>query len=143
MTKPEKTWIDNKIKRQILFFVLLFFLFVFLTIKHFIHDDIPLKLPVFSFLIGIILGTILSRIQNVTWDNQGKQIIKKFDLFGGLLLFFLILFNIFKNDIVHEFIHIEHISAIVFALNAGIMLGRTYTIRHQIKKILLEKGINR
>lgn len=74
--------------------MILFILFVFLTIQHFIHDNIPLKLPVFAFLIGIVLGSILSRIQNVTWDNKGKQIIKNFDLFGGLLLFFLILFNV-------------------------------------------------
>jgi len=130
--------VSVRIKRQHWFFIFLFFLFVFLTIQHYIHDNIPLKLPVFAFLIGVVLESILSRIQNVSWDNKGKQIIKKFDLFGGLLLFFLILFNIFKNKIVHEFIHIEHISAIVYALNAGLMLGRILRMRYQIKNILVD-----
>lgn len=143
MTEPEKTWVDKKIKRHLWFFMILFILFVFLAIKHFIHDNIPLKLPVFAFLIGIVLGSILSRIQNVTWDNKGKQIIKNFDLFGGLLLFFLILFNIFKNTIVHEFIHLEHISAIVYTLNAGLMIGRILRIRHQIKNILEDNRFKR
>ena len=115
-------------------FIFLFFLFVFLTIQHYIHDNIPLKLSFLAFFIGIILGVALSRIQNISWDNNRKQIIKNFDLFGELLLFFLVLFNIFKNDIVHEFIHLNHISAIVYALNAGLMLGRILRIRLQIKK---------
>ena len=132
-----KKLVSVKIKRQLWFFVFLFFLFVFLTIQHYVHDNIPLKLPVFAFFIGIILGAVLSRIQNISWDNEGKKIIKNFDLFGGLLLFFLILFNIFKNDIVHKFIQLNHISVIVYALNAGLMLGRILRIRNQIKKILL------
>ena len=131
--------VSVRIKRQLWFFVFLFSLFIFLTIQHFIQDHIPLKFPVFAFFIGIILGAVLSRIQNISWDNKGKQIIKNFDLFGGLLLFFLILFNIFKNDIVHKFIHLNHISAIVYALNAGLMLGRILRIRNQIRKILLNR----
>ena len=122
-------------------FIFLFFLFVFLTIQHYIHDNIPLKLSFLAFFIGIILGVALSRIQNISWDNNRKQIIKNFDLFGELLLFFLILFNIFKNDIVHKFIHLNHISAIVYALNAGLMLGRILRIRLQIKKILLDRQL--
>jgi len=133
--------VSKKINRQLWFFVLLFVLFVILTILHFIHDNIPIKFPVSSFLIGILLGSFLSRIQNVSWDNKGKQIIKNFDLFGGLLLFFLILFNIFKTEVVHEFTHLKHISAIVSALNAGLMLGRILRIRHQIKKILMNKEV--
>jgi len=135
--------VSLRIKRQLWLFVILFSLFVFLTIQHFIQDHIPIKFPAFAFFIGITLGTILSRIQNVSWDNKGKQIIKNFDLFGGLLLFFLILFNIFKNDIVHEFIHLKHISAIVYALNAGLMFGRILRIRFQIKKILLNNRYKR
>ncbi len=143
MTKTKKRNVDKKVKRQLWFFVFMFFLFVFLSIMHFIQDAIPLKYPILAFFIGIILGAILSRIQNVTWDNKGHQIVKDFDLIGGILLFLLILLNIFKRDIVHEFVHLEHISAVIFSLNAGIMLGRVYTIRHQIIEILIDKGIRK
>lgn len=80
------------------------------------------------------MGVILSRIQNVTWDKNGEQIVKEFDIISGILLFLLILLVIFKKNIIHVFIHLPKISAIIFALNAGIMLGRAYTIRYQIKK---------
>ncbi len=141
MMKPKKRNVSKKIKRQLWFFVFMFFLFIFLSIRHFIQDSIPLKYPIFAFLIGIILGAILSRIQNVTWDNKGHQIVKDIDMIGGILLILLILLNIFKRKIVYEFVHLEHISAITFSLSAGIMLGRVFTIRHQIIEILIDKGL--
>ena len=141
MTERKKRKVNIKVKRQLWFFVFMFFLFIFLSIKYFIQDDIPLKYPIFAFLIGIILGSILSRIQNITWDNKGHQIVKDFDVIGGILLFLLILLHIFKRDIIHEFVHLEHLSAIIFSLNAGIMLGRVFIIRYQIIEILIDKGL--
>ena len=95
-----------------------------------------IKYPILVFLIGLLIGVILSRIQNLSWDKNSKQIIKEFDIISGILLFFLILLIIFKRNIVNEFIHLPKITAIIFALNAGIMFGKTIQIRRQIASIL-------
>ena len=114
----------------------MFFVFLGLSFYYFIKEEISIKYPIFVFLIGILIGVILSRIQNITWDKNSKQIIKEFDIISGILLFFLILLIIFKRNIVHEFIHLPKITAIIFALNSGIMLGKTIQIRHEIANIL-------
>lgn len=131
--------VSKKIRRKLKFFVIMFSISIGLSFYFFIKEDTPIKYPLIIFIIGIAIGAILSRIQNVTWDKNGEKIVKEFDIISGILLFLLILLIIFKKNIIHEFIHLPRISAIIFALNAGIMLGRAYTIRHQIKNILLDK----
>lgn len=114
----------------------MFCVFLGLSIYYFIKEGMSIKYPILVFLIGLLIGVILSRIQNLSWDKNSKQIIKEFDIISGILLFFLILLIIFKRNIVNEFIHLPKITAIIFALNAGIMFGKTIQIRRQIASIL-------
>ena len=140
MSDPDKIPVSLKIRRKLRFFALMFFIFLGLSFYYFNKEQVPVKYPVLVFIIGLILGVLLSRIQNVTWDKDGEQIVKEFDIISGILLFFLILLILFKKEILHEFTHLPRLSAVIFALNSGIMLGRIIRIRHQIKKILLEKS---
>lgn len=140
MSASNKIPVSLKIRRKLKFFALMFFIFLGLSFYYFIKEQVPVKYPVLVFIIGLFLGALLSRIQNVTWDKNGEQIVKEFDIISGVLLFFLILLILFKKEILHEFIHLPKLSAVIFALNSGIMLGRIIKIRHQIKKILLEKS---
>jgi len=138
MKEKKKNKIHIKIRNKLKFFIVMFFIFLGLSVYFVIKDAVPLKYPLSVFLIGLFIGGLLSRIQNITWDNNGEQIVKEFDIISGILLFFLILLIIFKQQLIHKFVHLPKISAIVFALNTGIMFGRTWLIRRQIKKILLE-----
>jgi len=140
MSDPDKIPVSLKIRRKLRFFTVMFFIFLSLSFYYFTKEQVPVKYPVLVFIIGVFLGALLSRIQNVTWDKHGEQIVKEFDIISGILLFFLILSILFKKEILHEFIHLQQLSAIIFALNSGIMLGRILRIRHKIKKILLEKN---
>jgi hypothetical protein len=128
--------VDKKIRNKVRFFVLMFILSLTLAINAVFTEIVPVKYPILAFLIGFGIGMILSRIQKVTWDKDGKRIIKEFDLISGILLFFLILLFIFKEKLVQEFVQFPKINSVIFALNAGIMLGRTISIRHKIIKIL-------
>ncbi|MEN8123890.1 MAG: hypothetical protein ABFR32_02085 [Bacteroidota bacterium] len=141
MNEQNSTFLDKGLKKHLWFFILMFFIFISLAIIHFIQDDVPVKYPFTAFISGIFLGAILSRIQNVTWDSKGHKIVKEFDIVGGILLILFILFTIFKKKIVYEITHLNHISAIVLSLNAGVMLGRIFTIRHKIIKTLTGKGL--
>ncbi len=136
MKEENKKKVNKKIRNKLKLYIVLFFIFLGLSFYHFIKDDVPLVYILSIFLIGVFLGTLLSRIQNISWDKNGEQIVKEFDIISGILLFFYVLLTIFKQQLIHEFVHLPKISAIVFALNAGIMLGRTIKIRHQIKNIL-------
>ena len=118
----------------------MFCVFLGLSVYYFIKEGMSIKYPIIVFIVGIVIGAILSRIQNLTWDKNSNQIIKEFDIISGILLFFLILFIIFKRNILNELIHLPKITAIIFALNAGIMLGKTIKIRHEIANILKEQN---
>jgi hypothetical protein len=135
----EKSMVDKKIKRKIKIFIFMFLLSVCLAIYHITQDILPAKYPLTAFAIGLVLGALLSRIQKITWDKDGEKIIKQFDIISGLLLFFVILFFIFKDNIIMEIVSIKKINSLVFSLNAGMMLGRVLLIRHQIGRILRDK----
>lgn len=119
-----------------IFFTIMFVISLILSIVFIIRDYVPFQYVLIAFLSGLIIGAILSRIQNVNWDRDKHQIVKEFDLISGILLFFMILFLIFKKQIVESIVDLPKISAVIFALNSGIMLGRILLVRHQIKKIL-------
>lgn len=131
--------VDKKIRNKVRFYVVMFIISLTLAINAVFTEVVPFKYPVAAFLIGLAIGVILSRIQKVTWDKDGERIVKEFDLISGILLFFLILLFIFKEKLVHEFVHFPKINSVIFALNAGIMLGRTIFIRHKVIKILKNK----
>lgn len=109
-----------------------------LSFYYSITDTIPYKTPILGFCFALLIGAIASRIQNVTWDEKGEQIVTDLDWIGGIILISNFTFLYFKRDIIHVFIHLPHISAIVFAINSGVMIGRILTMRPQIKRILRE-----
>lgn len=136
----EKELVDKNLKNKIKFFIFMFLLSTSLAIHYISTDVIEAKYPLFAFLIGLSIGVILSRIQKVSWDKDSEKIIKEFDLISGILLFFLILFLTFKTQLINSFVELPKVNSIIFSLNAGMMLGRTVTLRHRIFKILKSKN---
>ena len=65
-----KKHVSKKIRRKLKFFVIMFFISIGLSFYYFIKEDTPIKYPLIIFIIGIVIGKILSRIQNVTWDKM-------------------------------------------------------------------------
>jgi hypothetical protein len=139
MASEKKRKLHKKLRIKLWIFGLIFLVSFVLSFYQSITDTIPYKTPILGFCFGLLIGAITSRIQNVTWDEKGEQIITDLDWIGGIILISNIAFLYFKRDIIHLFIHLPHISAIVFAINSGVMLGRILTMRHQIKTILREK----
>jgi len=135
--KETENIIDRKIRKKMIFFTVMFVVSLILSVVFVIRDYVPFLYVLIAFVSGSVIGAVLSRIQNVSWDKDKQKIVKEFDLISGILLFFMILFIIFKKQIIESFIHLPKITAIIFALNSGIMLGRILLIRHQIKTILL------
>ncbi|MEN8186890.1 MAG: hypothetical protein ABFR05_07155 [Bacteroidota bacterium] len=143
MNEQNNEFVDKGLKRHLWFFIIMFLVFITLAIIHFIQDKVPVRYPFIAFITGIVLGAILSRIQNITWDSKGHKIVKQFDIVGGILLILFILFTVFKKKIVYEITDLNHISAIVLSLNAGIMLGRVITIGKKILEIITNKELQK
>ena len=138
MAPEKKKKLQKKLRIKLWIFGLIFLVSFMLSFYYSITDTIPYKTPILGFCFALLIGAIASRIQNVTWDEKGEQIISDLDWIGGIILISNITFLYFKRDIIHLFIYLPHISAIVFTINSGVMLGRILTMRNQIKRILRE-----
>lgn len=128
--------------RLLLYFaisVILFIVTIFSAVRH----DIFFGYVLAGLVIGSLLGIFLSRINKLSWDNNAEHIISQLDLYGGILLVVYILFEVFREKIVEQFVPEPVVSTVGFALLAGIIYGRFLGMRGKIFKILREQGISK
>lgn len=132
----DKKSIHKKIRIRLWLYLAIFFLGLGLTIYYGIKDQIPVLYLLAGTAVGIILGMLVSRMQKISWDEAKEQVVAKLDALGIVILVLYILFTIFRNTLVHLFVHLPHINAISFSIMAGIMLGRVLRIRRKVLRAL-------
>lgn len=103
-----------------------------------IRDGVSFILSLGGISIGMLFGFILSRIYKIYWHEDSQKVIFKMDILGGILLVLYILFELYRESIVSEFIHGSIVVTLSVAIVAGMSIGRVLGIRRKIRKVVEE-----
>jgi len=132
MKKDNKHFIHPKIEIKEKIYLVMFFVTFVLSIVHFVNGHIRFYFPLGGFVVGLLIGIIVSREQKITWDEKGEKIIGEFDIAGLIILIAYLGFVIFKNYLIEHIVHLHHIGSITMAITSGIMLSRYLMIKKKV-----------
>jgi hypothetical protein len=133
--------LDKSLKFRLRIYFALALLFLILFIYDLIRRELNIGYGLLGILIGTCLGIVTSRMFHISWDTDAKRVVGRLDIFGIGILIFYVIVEIFRNQIVSYFTHGKEVTAVSFAILAGIMFGRVLGMRGKIIKVLKEEKV--
>lgn len=88
-----------------------------------------------SFLLGLVVGILVSRRHQLKWDPETNQVVSNMDWIGAIIFVLYIIFVIGRSFIVSYWVHGAAYIAVISSIVAGVMIGRLIASRHAMKKI--------
>jgi hypothetical protein len=129
-----------RFRRLVVFFILI----LCIVLDEVSHNYIAGYLAFAGFIGGVVLGLLISkRMHHINWDVETRMAVTSMDRLGILLLVLYLIFAISRHWIFGHWLHGYALTAFSLSVGAGGMLGRLYTTRQRIRKILKEEGILR
>ena len=94
-----------------------------------------------GFMVGMIIGLLVARrMHTISWDADTNKAVTKMDHLGIIILVLYLLFAISRRWIFSHWLQGYALSAFSLSVSAGAMLGRLWTTRQKIRKILKHEG---
>ncbi len=101
-----------------------------------LNDSVSIAWALGGILIGVGVGTLVSRMYRLSWDEKTNHVIGRIDWIGAIILICYLIFTFTRTSYLSQYIQGTLLSALILSINAGTMLGRVITTDHGIKKIL-------
>ena len=111
-----------------------------ITIKDIAQDIIPVPLAILGIALGLIIGFTAGYLSNINWHPETEKVVASMDRTGIIILVLYLSFSFSRRWIFGHWIHGPALTAFCFSIASGVMFGRLFSTRHQIKDILREKG---
>jgi hypothetical protein len=134
------------VHRKLLFrlrrLLIIFLVVIIILVYEISHHYLALYIAMGGFILGIIIGLLVSRrMHHVSWDANLSQAVTRMDRIGIVILILYLLFSIFRHWIFSYWLQGTALSAFTLSVASGGMLGRFWTTRQQIRRILKAEGI--
>lgn len=141
----DRQWIERSLVIQFRIFSVLALVFTIVLIVRIANGSVSLLSAIAGLLGGMVVGVILTRAQNLRWNEQETMIVKRMNAFGGTMLVWYVLFLFNRTSILRGLFDTSNaatIAALGIAITAGIMLGRVLSMRRSLRYLMqsLEPG---
>lgn len=130
-----RKYLDKHVYNQIRTVIIFAVVFGLGTVYEIVAFGFNLPLAASSFLLGLLVGIFVSRRYKLSWDSETNQVVSSMDRIGLIIFVLYIIFMISRSFIVSYWEHGAAYFGIIFAITAGVMVGRLVATRHALKKI--------
>ncbi len=103
--------------------------------------QIGIALVLAGLIAGIAIGYVVGRIFKLAWHEDTRKVVMSLDRMSFVLIGVYVLFRIFSEQLLGNYIQGAALSAFTFALLAGILVGRFASIWRGVRRILKEQGV--
>ena len=120
---------------------------IFLLITGFLfykisQDVVALYIAAWGFVGGLSVGLLFAkRMHLVSWNSTINKAVTRMDSIGIVILVLYVVFAITRHWIFSYWFKGTSLSACTLSIAAGGLLGRFFTTRNQIRRILKDEGI--
>jgi hypothetical protein len=133
------------VHRKLLFrlrrLAIIFLIIAVIVVYEVLQNYLAAYLAAAGFAMGVAIGLLVARrMHTISWDVETSKAITKMDRIGILILVLYLLFSIARHWIFSFWFHGSALGAFTLSIAAGGMLGRFYTTRQAIRKILKAEG---
>lgn len=106
-----------------------------------VAGEIGLGLVALGLAIGLGVGYAVGRIFKLKWHEDTRKVVMSLDRMSFVLIGFYIIFRIFGQQLLGEYVHGAALTALTFAFLSGILVGRLIGVWSGVSRILREQGI--
>lgn len=133
-SKIEK--IDPKlIKRLRIYLVVLFAILAVITFEV-LTGQFSIQWALVGIVIGFMIGIIVSRMYNISWDEETNTVVGEIDRIGVVILVGYLIWEITKSNFLGYWFEGNILFAIILGITAGSMLARILSNKRNIEQIL-------
>ena len=140
MEKNEKSavipYLDKRLIHRLRIYSMVMLVMLLVIIFEVLQGAFTIAWAVGGILIGLGIGTLVSRMYSLKWDEDTSQVISRIDWIGGVILVCYLTFVFTRTHYLSYWIQGTPLLGLIFSLTAGTMLGRVLSTEHGIKKIL-------
>lgn len=140
MKKEDKSavipYLDKRLVRRLRIYTVVMLIMLLVIIFEVLRGAFTAAWAGGGILIGLGIGTIISRMYSLKWDEDTSQVISRIDWIGAVILVCYLIFVFTRTHYLSYWIHGTPLLGLIFSLTAGTMLGRVLSTEHGIKKIL-------
>ncbi len=140
MKKEDKSavipYLDKRLIRRLRIYTIVMLVMLLVIIFEVLRGAFTIAWAGGGILIGLGIGTLVSRMYSLNWDEDTSQVISRIDWIGAVILVFYLTFVFTRTYYLSYWIQGAPLMGLIFSLTAGTMLGRVLSTEHGIKKIL-------
>jgi multisubunit Na+/H+ antiporter MnhE subunit len=89
-----------------------------------------------GIIIGLVIGTIVSRMYKLSWDEETNTIISNVDIIGAVILVGYLIWELTKSQFLGYWIDGNTLFAVILGITAGSMLARVLTNKRNMEEIM-------
>ena len=133
---PIRQYLDVRLIVRVRIFSVISLVMLILVAFESFKGVISLPLTLSGIFMGLIVGTIASRMFRLRWDSETKKVMGQMDWIGALVLVFYISFMIARTVLLGYLVQGSLLLALILSVTAGTFIGRVMGTRHGIYKVL-------
>jgi hypothetical protein len=111
-----------------------------IIINDVVQNIISVPLVIIGIALGLIVGFTRGYLSNINWHPETEKVVASMDRTGIIILVLYLCFSFSRKWVFGHWIHGPALTAFCFSIASGVMFGRLFSTRHQIKDILREQG---
>jgi hypothetical protein len=132
----EKKYIDKKIVTKLRILAIMELVLLGILITHMVQSPGLILATVLTIIAGFFVGKyIVLRITAFDWDEKTLKVVTKVDRIGKIILGFYFVFALSRKWIFGQYFQGSALTQVILASAAGVILGRIFGTRTQIKKV--------
>jgi membrane associated rhomboid family serine protease len=128
--------IDSRIIKRLRIYLLVMFILLVVIVFEVLNGRFSILFSISGIIIGLLIGIIVSRVYNLSWDEEANNVIGKIDWIGAVILVCYLIFIFTKTQLLGYWVQGNSLFAMVLGITAGTMLGRVMSTERGIKKVL-------
>ena len=116
--------VHPRLRRRVRIYLVLSLGIIIAIVYRIIAHDGGVLYPAAALAIGIIIGILLSRMFNVSWDKDAEKVVSRIDIYGTILLVAYIIFEISGEHLIRQWFSSSEALTLILSLAGGAVLGR-------------------
>jgi hypothetical protein len=136
-----KEHVHRKLIFRLRKFLIIFVVMISVIIYDIISHTIGYTLAFSGIVLGFAIGYLAGHISDIVWHEETSKVVARMDRMGFIFLALYVTFSLSRRWIFGHWIHGAALTAFSFSMAAGIMAGRLFSTRSQIRNILKDQGV--
>jgi hypothetical protein len=128
--------VDRRLMVRLRIYIVVMLALLVVIVFEVLQGKFSIQWVLVGILIGLGIGIIVSRVYNLSWDEESNNVIGTIDGIGAVILLSYLLFVFTKMDVMGYWVEGNTLFAIILGITTGTMMGRVLTTKRGIEKIL-------